>query len=83
MKSMVRFGSRIRLPSTIEIKHELRAMAAEWNVRELCAEAEGLPATASWDELEAHRLAHAHVFADDAKLRPPIGILEQLTRIQE
>jgi hypothetical protein len=83
MKSMIRFGSRIRIPSSIEIRHELRAMAAEWNVRELCAEAEGLPVTTSWIELEAHRLAHARVPADAAKPRPPVGILEQLTRIQE
>src|SRR5208283_2152567 len=57
MKAFVRFGRRVPLPSTIQILHELRMFFAEENVRELCAEAEGLPTAASWDAIGAHRAA--------------------------
>ncbi len=55
MKPLVRFGRRIALPSTVQIRHELRVLRAEENVRELCAEAEGLPCSASWDEICVRR----------------------------
>jgi hypothetical protein len=57
MKPTMQYGRRIVVPSMVQVRHELRAFIAEWNVRELCAEADGLPITASWKELEAHRLA--------------------------
>jgi hypothetical protein len=46
---------RIPFPSTIQIVHELMAFSPEENVRERCAEADGLPAEASWDAICAHR----------------------------
>ncbi|MGB8364632.1 MAG: hypothetical protein ACLQUZ_03785 [Rhizomicrobium sp.] len=57
MKAFVRFGRRVPLPSTIQILHELRVFSAQENIRELCAEAEGLSAAASWDVICAHRAA--------------------------
>src|ERR1051325_1016176 len=55
LQSYIRYGRRIQLPSTVSLKHELRALIAEENVRELCAEAEGLPLSASWNEIESRR----------------------------
>lgn len=57
MRSYIRYGRRVQIPSTVQVKHELRVFIAEENVRELCAEAEGLPPSASWNDLESRRRA--------------------------
>lgn len=49
------YGRRIQIPSSVQVRHELRAFIAEENVRELCAEADGLPVRATWTEIEARR----------------------------
>jgi hypothetical protein len=59
MKAFIRFGRRIPAPSTVQIRHELRAICAEEDVREECAAKEELPAAASWEEIYAHRAAAA------------------------
>jgi hypothetical protein len=59
MKAFVRFGRRVPLPSTIQILHELRVFSAQEDIREHCADAEGLPIAASWDTICAHRAATA------------------------
>jgi len=55
MKSFVRFGRRISIPSTVRVRRELRVFCAEEAVRKACAEAEGLADNAAWDEIYAHR----------------------------
>jgi len=55
MRSYTRHGRRLSAPSSVQLKHELRAFIAEENVRELCAEADGLPLRATWREIEARR----------------------------
>jgi hypothetical protein len=55
MKTLYRFGRRIPVPSSVQVRHELRSFIAEDNVRELCAEAEGIKSSATWDEICAHR----------------------------
>lgn len=57
MQTFVRFGRRIPTPSTVQIRHELRAFCAEEDVREECAAKAGLPADASWDDIYARRAA--------------------------
>ena len=57
LRSYIRYGRRIQIPSTVQVKHELRAFIAEENVRELCAEADGLPPSASWKDIENRRQA--------------------------
>ena len=57
MNKLVRFGRKIPIPSTLQVSRELRLFCAEENTRSLCAEAEGLPPGASWDEIGAHRAA--------------------------
>lgn len=54
-KPFVRFGKRIPIPSTLQIRRELRAFCAQEEVREECAAKEGLPSAATWDEIYAHR----------------------------
>ena len=46
-----RFGRRFSVPSSLQIAHELRVLSADENARERCAEEEGLPQTASWDDI--------------------------------
>jgi hypothetical protein len=57
MPSYIRYGRRLQIPSTTQLRHELKAFVAEENVRELCAEADGLPLRATWVEIEARRRA--------------------------
>jgi hypothetical protein len=57
--SYVRFGRRIAIPSTAQIRHEIRVIG-ERRERERCAVAEGLSPAASWDDIIAHRLAAAN-----------------------
>ena len=45
------------MPSTVQIRHELRAFIAQEEIRAECAAKEGLPAGATWDEIYAHRPA--------------------------
>lgn len=59
MKKFVRFGKSFAIPSTVQIRHELRLFCAEENVRSLCAEGEGLAPGASWDEITAWRSSKA------------------------
>jgi hypothetical protein len=54
-----RFGRRMPVPSTLQISHELRAFSAQDDVRIRCAAEEGLPITASWEEIIVHRRAEA------------------------
>jgi len=56
MKPLVRFGMRVPIPSTVQILQELRVFSNEQNIRELCAEADNLPTSASWEEISEHRL---------------------------
>lgn len=62
MKPLIRFGRRIPVPSSIQVRHELRSFIAEDNVRELCAEAEGMTSSATWDEICAHRAIAAMAY---------------------
>ena len=55
MAANFRFGRRIPLPSTVQILHELKVLSAQEEGRKRYALADGLPETASWDEIGAHR----------------------------
>jgi hypothetical protein len=59
MKTFIRFGKRIAVPSTVQLRHELRAFIASEEVREECAATLDMSATASWDEIYARRAAAA------------------------
>ena len=54
-----RFGRRKPLPSTLAISHDLMALWADEKARGFCAEADGLPNNASWDEIVVRRRALA------------------------
>jgi hypothetical protein len=43
------------VPSTLQISHELRVFAAQDDARLRCVAEEGLPVTASWEDIIAHR----------------------------
>jgi hypothetical protein len=51
-----RFGRRMAIPSILQIAHELRGFSQD-DARMRCAAEEGMPMTASWDEIVAHRAA--------------------------
>jgi hypothetical protein len=55
MAANFRFGRRIPLPSTVQILHELKVLSAQEEGRKRYALADGLPETASWEEIGAHR----------------------------
>ncbi len=55
MTANFRFGRRIPLPSTAQILHELKVLSAQEEGRKRYALADGLPETASWEEIGAHR----------------------------
>jgi hypothetical protein len=55
MPSYIRYGRRIQIPSTVQVKHELRVFIAEESLRELCAEAEANPLSAPWKDIEERR----------------------------
>jgi hypothetical protein len=50
-----RYGRRGSVPSSLQIRNELRALVADEYAREFCAELEGLPDSACWREIIAHR----------------------------
>ncbi len=50
-----RFGRRIPLPSTAQIRHELIVFTGQEEARKKCALADGLPDYASWDDIGEHR----------------------------
>ena len=54
--TIVRFGRRIALPSTVQILHDYRVFAEEREVRELCAIEEGLSLDSSWKDIVVLRL---------------------------
>lgn len=63
MKTFIRFGRRVAIPSTVQIRHELRAICAAEDVREECAQALGLSKQTSWDEIYAERANQAALAA--------------------
>jgi hypothetical protein len=56
MDHFLRFGRRFPVPSSLQISRELRLLSAEEDVRARCAEEDGLPRTARWDEIIGRRL---------------------------
>ena len=57
MKSLVLFGRKVPTSSTMRrtIPREFTSLFAEEHAREMCAEAEGLLSSATWDEICQHR----------------------------
>ncbi len=53
MAQLYRFGRRIRLPSTIQILHELRAFSAQEDARQLHLADAAVPETVSAVSMEA------------------------------
>jgi hypothetical protein len=50
-----RFGRRWPVPSTLQISHELRSFSTRDDARVRYAAEEGLPLTASWEEIATCR----------------------------
>ena len=50
-----RFGRNTRVASSLAISQDLKALWADEKARGFCAEADGLPNTASWDEIVVRR----------------------------
>jgi hypothetical protein len=59
MTTFRRFGRRFSVPSTVQILHELRALSAREDARVRCANEDGLPKTARWEDIVAHRTQFA------------------------
>jgi hypothetical protein len=58
MKPLIRFGKRVPLLPSVQIRHELRLFCAQEDVREQCAAAQGMPIGSSWEQIrERHALA--------------------------
>jgi hypothetical protein len=55
MSSAFRFGRRLPLPSTVQIRHDLIEFSALEAARKRHAAADGLPEQATWDEIGTHR----------------------------
>lgn len=55
MKTLVRFGKKIPLPSTLQIISEMRALAEDDAIRARCAEEDGLSVNAAWTAICARR----------------------------
>ena len=54
-----RFGRRMPVPSRVAISRDLKALWTDETAREQCAEADGLPSAASWDDIVIRRRALA------------------------
>jgi hypothetical protein len=65
MAGFNRFGRRIGVPSSLQIRAELRALVADERARELCAELDGLPDSATWQDIIKNRQRMATA-AEDA-----------------
>jgi hypothetical protein len=50
-----RFGRRHAVPSSVQVRHELRQFSAQEDARERCALAVGLPPRASWEAILLRR----------------------------
>jgi hypothetical protein len=63
MAGFNRFGKRISVPSSLQIRAELRALVIDERARDFCAELDGLPASATWQDIieNRQRLATAHL----------------------
>jgi hypothetical protein len=59
MKPLVRFGKRIPVPPSVQIRRELRMFCAQEDIRERCAEAEGMSIDSSWQQICDHRASLA------------------------
>jgi hypothetical protein len=55
MDHFIRFGKRIPIPSSLQILHDLRMLSADEDARARCAEEDGLPRTASWEDIIRRR----------------------------
>ena len=54
--TIVRFGRRLAIPSTVQIIHDYKVFAEEREVRERCAAEEGLSLDASWTDIVVLRV---------------------------
>jgi hypothetical protein len=80
-----RFGRRLALPSTLQIRHELRLMDAQEEGRKRLALADGLAETASWDEIGSHRARaerEAELVNKIAVTQPGLPVLSQAGAVQ-
>jgi len=64
MAGFNRFGRRVSVPSSLQIRTELRALVADERARELCAELDLLPDGASWQDIIDNRQRLATAAAD-------------------
>jgi hypothetical protein len=67
MKPLIRFGKRVPLLPSVQIRHELRLFCAQEDIRERCAAAEGMPIDSSWEQIcERRTLAGSHDHVSEA-----------------